>query len=60
MEETRNMERGMELPGLSLQMHHPPNTMMHSLTWKLSEPLWLGLLWRFCYETVIDEIIGQW
>ena len=49
----RFVGRGAQLP-CPLWAHHPPSTSTCSPTWKLSEPLCLGFLWRSHYIGMAD------
>lgn len=45
MRSRNSLNTGTSVP-LGFEVHHSPGTWMYSPTCKLSEPLYLGILWR--------------
>lgn len=59
MQRARHGEReGAERP-FSFWGRHPPRTLVCSPVWKLLKPCHLGVLSRFHYAGMMDQIIGH-
>lgn len=52
-----SLNTGTSVP-LEFEVHHSPGTWMHSPTCKLSEPLYLGILWKIHYTGTMSRSLA--